>query len=260
MSKPPACDHTLQVSLLRDDPRDEPYPVVVCARCLRRWYGHEDRGERALIDSVFPAALRDALLIGSDARAIDLLRDEGWSKDHELKPNAMLSVSVRGQLLLSDQSAEITVRSPRPFMPSHLVVLAEHAHRFQIDDLRIGNRSVVIQAGAIPAAPLGVRAEIPTLKLSDQRLIETGVFDITCEGSHGLPPECGAFLWEPMKLGIDLVLAVTNISQTESEFRSWVMGRCVDPRVDDQTAMASLVSRLNPEQIQNLVARLNAYR
>lgn len=95
-------------------------------------------------------------------------------------------------------SATVTQRPQVLFRPQRVVVPASLAPNFTIDDIKVGNKSQLISAGAVPAEAFAQTSFGVEMKMD------------TCQ------------------ISMDLILEVTNISAAASDFRASVYGEAAE--------------------------------
>lgn len=217
------------VSPRRDDPSDPEYPVVVCPTCMTRWFGHRDDKESKPLDPRLPAALRDAIILDQAEAAFAILEELGYSK--AVRPNACIGASPRSNIAIeSGQSVQITARpQTESFTPTHFVTGVDG---FTIDDIRIGNRSLFMQAGSLPSEMFRLNVTAPGLIMRPGPDEEPGTAELeVVDGDLGeLPLACSSFQWEPCLMMMDLVVVATNVSSAPRMFTSWFLGKAVRPK------------------------------
>lgn len=162
------------------------------------------------------AIIRDAFLDGRDHEAVHMIRNLDPIGFRYLLPasaSAQIPAHTSAQIICRPQMA--------PFKVTHLLVSRTCAEFFNINDLRVGNRSQFVQSGDVPADLFEVDAPI----------LESSVFDdlkpgemITIKidkiiGRLGL-----ALDLELVEMALDLVLVVTNIDDLPRVFRAAWLG------------------------------------
>jgi hypothetical protein len=101
--------------------------------------------EEALKNSDRIAIIRDAFLEGRDLEAVKMIRD--------LDPvgiRRILGCGTQGREVPARGSAQIMTRPQLPFTPNRFIV-SRGSYSFLIADIKVGNRSMWVQAGDIDA-------------------------------------------------------------------------------------------------------------
>ena len=210
---------TLTVHSERDSPEDPIYPVVVCHKCMTRWFGHREDREAKPLNPRLPAALRDAVILDQAERAFEILEELGYKQT--LLPNACIGISTNVPIL-PRQSAQITARPQcEEFTPTHFVTGHDG---FMINDIRVGNRSQFIQAGDIPSEAFRMNVSARDLILRPGEEVGSAQLDIPERELEDLPLACAAFGWERCLTAMDLIIVVTNVSESPLEFSAWFLG------------------------------------
>ena len=224
---------TLTVHAERDSPNDPTYPVVVCHKCMTRWFGHrEDRDDKPL-DPRLPAALRDAIILDQADRAFKILEELGYKQ--AARPNACIGCCTSVPIAPGQTVQIVTRPYCEEFTPTHFVTSVDG---FMINDIRIGNRSQFIQAGDIPSEAFRMNVSARDLVLRPGEEVGSAQLDIPEREIEGLPMACSAFRWDRCLTAMDITVVVTNVSKTPVEFRGfrgWLLGvqrseRSVRPR------------------------------
>ena len=212
---------TLTVHAERDSPNDPIYPVVVCHKCMTRWYGHRDDRDDKPLDPRLPAALRDAIILDQADRAFEILEEIGYKKT--VRPNACLGCCSNVDLEPT-QSAPFVVRPQcENFTPTHFVTSVEG---FMINDIRVGNRSQFLRHDAVPSEAFRVNVS-GDLILRPGETVGTAQIDISeCSDRaiEALPLACSAFKWDRCLTAMDITVVVTNVSDARAAFRAWLLG------------------------------------
>ena len=211
---------TLTVHAERDSPNDPIYPVVVCHKCLTRWFGHrENREDAKVLDPRLPAALRDAILLDQADRAFEILEELGYKQ--AVRPNALLGLSSGGTIA-PGQTAQFFARPQcEEFTPTHFVTGVDG---FLINDVRIGNRSQFLQSEDIPSEAFRMNISVGDLILHPGDKVGSAQIDIPAREIEGLPMACSAFQWDRCLTAMDIVVVATNVSGSPVEFRAWLLG------------------------------------
>lgn len=211
---------TLTVHAERDSPNDPIYPVVVCHKCMTRWYGHRDDRDDKPLDPRLPAALRDAIILDQADRAFEILEELGYKK--AVRPNACIGCCMN-EALEPAQTAQIVVRPQcEEFTPTHFVTDVDG---FMINDIRVGNRSQFLRTDDIPSEAFRMSVSAGDLILRPGQTIGSAQLDIPESGEiEGLPMACSAFKWDRCLTAMDLTVVVTNVSAARAEFRAWLLG------------------------------------
>jgi hypothetical protein len=217
-----ACEKgcTYTVHAHRDNPNDPAYPIVVCPFCMTRWFGHREGQDAKPLDPTLPDALRDAIILDQSERVFEILQDElGYTKTP--RPNGIISA---GTLVLINpgQTAQITARPQcDEFTPTHFVT---GVTGFMIDDIRVGNVSMLVQSGAIPSEAFRVNMVAPDLVLRPGTTIGEVILEVVQANVEHMPPACSSFKWPRSKTPRDLVVTCTNASNELLTFASWFLG------------------------------------
>lgn len=210
---------TLTVHSERDSPTDPSYPVVVCHKCMTRWFGHRDDRDAQPLNPRLPAALRDAIILDQADRAFEILEELGYKQI--VRPNACIG-SCTSVPIEPQQSAQISVRPYcEEFTPTHFVT---GVAGFMINDIRIGNRSQFIQLGDIPSEAFRMNVSGRDLILRPGQEVGSAQLDIPEREIEGLPMACSSFRWDRCLTAMDIVIVVTNVSDVSVEFRAWFIG------------------------------------
>ena len=210
---------TLTVHSERDSPDDPIYPVVVCHKCMTRWFGHREDHDTKPLNPRLPAALRDAIILDQADRAFEILEELGYKQI--VRPNACLGgctdVPIEPQ-----RSAQIRVRPySAEFTPTHFVTGCDG---FMINDIRIGNRSQFLQSGDIPSAAFRMNVSARDLILRPGEDVGSAQIDIPEHEVEGLPMACSSFRWDRCLIAMEITVVVTNVSDARVEFRAWFLG------------------------------------
>ena len=210
---------TLTVHPERDSPNDPIYPVVVCHKCMTRWFGHREDRDAKPLDPRLPAALRDAIILDQADRAFEILEELGYKQ--AVRPNACIG-SCTNVPIEPSQSAQITVRPQcEEFTPTHFVTGVDD---FMINDIRIGNRSQFPQSGDIPSEAFRMNVSGRALILRPGEDVGSAQIDIPEREIEGLPMACSAFRWDRCLAAMNIIVIVTNVSSEPVEFRAWLLG------------------------------------
>jgi hypothetical protein len=166
----------------------------------------------ALADSDRLEVIRDAFLEGSDAQAVQMIRD--------LDPVGIrkaLGINSREQIIGS-ATAQILARPLSPFRATHLVVSPRCAAHFNIDDIRIGNRSQFLDMTSI-AADLFTMGDILQGKVDDHEFYAIKIDKISeeCLPLRIDMPVC--------PVGSEIAVLVTNIDHVDHEFYGALLGQ-----------------------------------
>lgn len=159
--------------------------------------------------------IRDAFLEGRDHEAVHTIRQ----LDPTVKLWHLLPCSTNVGILPT-QSAQITARPQTgPFAPRHLLISRNCGAQFQINDIRVGNRSEFLQSGDVPADVFVVDA--PSLEASFNK--EEGWFTVTINrtGSDLLGVRLDI---AEVQASQDLALIITNISDQTLPFSAAWLG------------------------------------
>lgn len=130
------------------------------------------------------------------------------------------------------------------FQGTHLLIHPDDAARFQIDDLRVGNRSQTIQSGAIPGLRFACDLRGDVIMKPGER--ERGVMIDIEILSHRV--DLAPFTWdmERAMTAMDIVLVVTNTSSEASSFRGWILGCAYrEDRPEPRLAAADLLQLID---------------
>lgn len=162
------------------------------------------------------AIIRDAFLEGRDHEAVHMIRELDPIGFRHLLP-ATAPTAIHPQ-----QSAQITCRPQvTSFQVTHLLVSRTCAEFFNVNEIKVGNRSQFLQTGDVPADLFEVDAPLldsPAIDaLEDGEMITIKVDKII--GRLGL-----ALDLEIVDTSMDLVLIVTNISDQPCLFRAAWLG------------------------------------
>ena len=162
------------------------------------------------------AIIRDAFLDGRDHEAVHMIRDlDPIGLRHLLPASAPAQIPAHAlaQIICRPQMA--------PFKVTHLLVSRTCAEFFNVNDLRVGNRSQFVQAGDVPADLFEVDAPIlDSSALDDLKPGEMITIKIDkVIGRLGL-----ALDLESVNVAMDLVLIVTNIDDRPHVFRAAWLG------------------------------------
>jgi hypothetical protein len=168
----------------------------------------------ALDDSDRLTVIRDAFLEGRDVQAVQMIRD--------LDPAGIRkALGVISRMVIEGSRLEqITVRPQVPFRATHLVVSPRCAAHFNIEDIRIGNRSQFLNMGAI-AADLFTTGEVLHGEADEQGFY---TIRISKRAEACLPlridmPTC--------EVGNEFVVVVTNIDSQPHEFSGALLGQTI---------------------------------
>jgi hypothetical protein len=166
----------------------------------------------ALDDSDRLAVIRDAFLEGSDARAVQMIRD--------LDPVGIrkaLGVNS-GVQIISQGTAQINAHPQLPFRAAHLIVSPRCAAYFNIDGIRVGNYSQYVNSDVIAAD-----------------LFTTGDFlhgEVDEHGFYTVKIGKRAEAWLPLRIdmptcevGQEFSVVVTNIDRENREFYGALLGQ-----------------------------------
>lgn len=210
---------TLTVHPERDSPNDPIYPVVVCHKCMTRWFGHREDRDAKPLNPRLPAALRDAIILDQADRAFEILEELGYKRI--VRPNGCIGICTN--VPLEPQStAQIAFRPYcEEFTPTHFVTGVDG---FMINDIRIGNRSQFLQSENIPSDAFRMNVSVRDLILRPGENIGSAQLDIPESEIEGLPMACSAFRWDRCLTAMDIVIVVTNVSNTRAEFHAWILG------------------------------------
>lgn len=213
---------TLTVHAERDSPNDPIYPVVVCHRCMTRWYGHRDDRDDKPLDPRLPAALRDAIILDQADRAFEILEELGYKK--AVRPNACIGCCTN-ELLLPAEIAQVVVRPQcAEFTPTHFVTDVDG---FMINDIRVGTRSQFLRSDDIPSEAFRMNVYGRDLILRPGQAIGSAQLDIPGGSERAievLPMACSAFKWDRCLTAMDITVVFTNVSNARAEFRAWLLG------------------------------------
>jgi hypothetical protein len=154
----------------------------------------------ALQDADRLTVIRDAFLEGRDALAVKMIRD----LDPAAGVRALLPTSTGQNFVFHGGSALITARPQLPFTPLTLLVSRECARFFDINDVRIGMRSVFVQSGEVPADVFEVEAPVFNLEPNEHGFAMLNV----AQGVNTMMP-LRLDLGE-VQPATDMVLIVTN--------------------------------------------------
>lgn len=167
----------------------------------------------ALDDSDRLAVIRDAFLEGRDVQAVQMIRD--------LDPIGIRKALgvASGHVILAGTVGQIWARPQLPFQATHLVVSPRCAAHFDIEDIRIGNRSQFVNSTGM-AADLFAAVDV----------------------LHGQPDEHGFYTikigrrteaWLPLRIdmprtlvGEEFCVVVRNVDRDDAhEFNGALIGR-----------------------------------
>jgi hypothetical protein len=120
------------------------------------------------------------------------------------------------------ESVQITTRPfSHPFRGERIAIPDYVAPHFSIDDVRVGNRSQLPQAGSIPASAFACR-------LSEQAVLELdarAARGVTVTLAEPAVVEFGRELcMETCQCSMDMVIVATNISSEPRQFEGFVVG------------------------------------
>jgi hypothetical protein len=159
--------------------------------------------------------IRDAFLEGRDHEAVHLIRQ----LDPTVKLWYLLPCSS-GVPILPTQSAQITARPQSgPFAPRYLLVSRNCGAQFQINDIRVSNRSEFLQTGDVPADVFMVDA--PSLEALFNE--EKGWFTVTIDRAGSALLGVRLDIAE-VQASHDLQLIITNISDQTLPFSAAWLG------------------------------------
>jgi hypothetical protein len=166
----------------------------------------------ALDDSDRLAVIRDAFLEGRDVQAVQMIRD--------LDPAGIRkALAVISRMVIEGSRLEQIVARPQvPFRATHLVVSPRCAPFFNIEDIRIGNRSQFLNSDRI-AADLFTMGEVLHGEVDEQGFY---TIRISKRAEACLPlridmPTC--------EVGNDFVVVVTNIDSRPHAFSGALLGQ-----------------------------------
>ena len=166
------------------------------------------------------AVIRDAFLEGRDHEAVAMLRD--------LDPvgtRALLPMST-SQLIPPTETAQITARPQvTPFKLTHLLVSRTCAGSFDIDEIRVGNRSQLVQAGSVPADIFEVAPELEALMDGPDAVTRVVINQPAARVMH-LSPFLDLGLVEA---GMEIILYVTNLGVEPMRWRAAWLGEVKEP-------------------------------
>lgn len=194
--------------------------------CACRVHGWED--ETVLVEGI------DINYMGTRAEVIAYLT--AWQQCIELKLAQQISAEtdsepLRRALLVFDsgkpidpgQIAQVVVRPlSRMFRGARIAIPARIAERFQIDEIKVGNRSMMDRSQSIPGDTFAIRIEDAPLFAVQKRAGDT--LEICLERS-ALAEFGRAFYFEPCLTAMDMTLYVTNCSTEAERFVGMVLGQ-----------------------------------
>ena len=217
---------------------DAIFPIVVCAHCMTRWNGHlEQAATTPPTDALISSAVRDAVILGQDQRAIRMLKEElGLIEEDRTRPNCMVGMGTDVQLL-PRQSAQIIVSPQVDFTPTHFLVAVENAAAFLIQGMRVGSRAIDLTGGLYNAGTNGIPGSAfassvqGSLMLSPGETINSAIIEIDdnpdYKGLHNV--DLHPFAVNPdgviCEVGMQIFVFITNASTTDQRFRGWFLGR-----------------------------------
>jgi len=171
------------------------------------------------------SVIRDAFMENRDALAVKMIRDLDPLQGMELLP---FSTSV---FVEPSQSAQVTARPQRvAFRPRYLILAKETAEAVDINDIKIGNRSQMSQAGDVPGEMFGVdipagsfdRLDELARDLSDGPPL-TPVFQLRV-GMRALERLPLPLDFETAQTAMDVTVIFTNISNKPVRIRGAFVG------------------------------------
>jgi hypothetical protein len=171
------------------------------------------------------SVIRDAFMENRDALAVKMIRDLDPLQGMELLP---FSTSV---FVEPSQSAQVTARPQRvSFRPRYLILARETAEAVDINDIKIGNRSQMSQAGDVPGEMFGVdipagsfdRLDELARDLSDGPPL-TPVFQLRV-GMRALERMPLPLDFETAQTTMDVTVVFTNISNKPVRIRGAFVG------------------------------------
>jgi len=221
------CKHEFVTVGSRDQGDGDPaFPIVTCPHCMTRWIGHQEQPRAIPTDGkpLFSDAVRDALLIGQDRRALRMILEDFDLVPSVTRPNACLPMTSNNNIVQAGETVQIKTRPQcARFRGTHLLIHPNDATRFEICDLLIGNRSQLLQAGSIPALRFACDLRGDVVMTPGERA-SGALFDVDATNHRvDLTP----FAWdlETAQITMDVVLYAQNVSNEQSRFRAWILGR-----------------------------------
>jgi hypothetical protein len=196
--------------------------------------------ESAFHDAHRLTVIRDAFMEEKDALAVKMIRDMD-SRGPEFRELLPMSMGPNpNDTIFPGQSAQITARPQRgPFRPTHLLVARECAGMFDINDIRVGNRSQTAQAGDVPAdAFANTDADIFDMATDADGFV---TIKIDKRAEERMPIHID---FEMCQTAMDICLVVTNIGTVSKRFRAAMIG--VRPERDLVTSANPFYSSLLP--------------
>ena len=235
------CEHMFMVTASRNDEGDADaiFPIVVCAHCMTRWNGHlEQAPTTPPTDALISSAVRDAVILGQDQRALRMLKEElGLIEEDRARPNCMVGMGT-GIALLPGQSVQVIGSPQLEFMPTHFLVEVENAAAFLIQGMRVGSRAIdlngPINAGTynagIPGSAFASSVQ-GSLVLSPGETINSAIIELDdnpdYKGLHNV--DLHPFTVNPegvvCEVGMQIFVFLSNASKTNQYFRGWFLGR-----------------------------------
>lgn len=221
------CKHEFVTVGSRDQGDGDPsFPIVTCPHCMTRWIGHQEQPRAVPTDGkpLFSDAVRDALLIGQDRRALRMILEDFDLVPSVTRPNACLPMTPNSNLVAAGETVAIRARPQcARFRGTHLLIHPDDATRFEICDLLVGNRSQLLQSIAIPALRFACNLRGDVVMRPGERA-SGALFSIDATNHRvDLTP----FTWdlETTQIAMDVVLYTRNVSAEPSRFRAWILGR-----------------------------------
>jgi hypothetical protein len=246
------CKHEFVTVGSRDQGDGDPsFPIVTCPHCMTRWIGHKEQAHAVPTDGkpLFSDAVRDALLIGQDRRALRMILEDFNLVPSVTRPNACLPMTANGLpnggFVEAGQAVSIRARPQcAQFRGTHLLIHPDDASRFEIDDLLVGNRSQTLQSTPIPALRFAcdLRGDVV---MSPGERAGGALFDVDATNHRvDLTP----FAWdlEMTQVAMEVIMYVQNVSAEPSQFRAWILGRVDAPR--ERTVPVDVLELLNEDQ------------
>lgn len=227
-----SCKHEFITVAARDQGDGDPsFPIVTCPHCMTRWIGHKEQPHAVPTDGkpLFSDAVRDALLIGQDRRALRMILEDFNLVSNVTYPNACLPMSSNGNIVEAGGSVEIRARpQSKQFHGTHFLIHPDDADRFEIDDLLVGNRSQMLQGSSIPALRFACDLRGDIVMSPGERA--SGALFTVDTTNHRVDLKPFAWDLETAQTSMDVILYARNVSAESSQLRAWILGRADAPR------------------------------
>jgi hypothetical protein len=152
-------------------------------------------------------------------RVHDLVREV--TAQGPMHTRSYLPMTGEKTMILPGKTVEIRTHPQIPFRGDRLVVWSGSAPYFMIEDIRVGNRAIGVQAGSIPADAYATRLDM--LPVLDTALEKNGVVTIRVSK---MAEECfGQLIALPLaRSGTQITLVVTNVSAEPRWWRAGFLG------------------------------------